>query len=171
MRNQTIYEHAAKIQKKFDTRNPFRLLQAMKADVRESYRYSQLKGYCYYANRSTFVVLNGRLDEAEKTIVAAHEAAHLILHHHQIMAAPMRDMFLYDMTSKIEYEANLFAADFLIDDEQVLTLIDDKDLDFFSLCKTLYFTPDFLSFKLYSLMQRGYRCSMPMPLDSQFLKK
>ncbi len=171
MCNHTIYEQTVKVQKKYDTRNPFQLLQAMKADVRESYQYSRLKGYCYYANRSTFVVINGLLDDAEKTIVAAHEAAHLILHHRQIMSAPMRDLFLYDMTSKLEYEANLFAADFLIEDERVLSLIDDEEMDFFSLCKTLYLTPEFLSFKLYSLIQRGFRCTMPLTLDSRFLKK
>ncbi|MFQ9799263.1 MAG: hypothetical protein ACLR23_10395 [Clostridia bacterium] len=61
MCNHTIYEQTVKVQKKYDTRNPFQLLQAMKADVRESYQYSRLKGYCYYANRSTFVVINGLL--------------------------------------------------------------------------------------------------------------
>jgi len=79
LRKNYIFEEVCKAIKKHKTRNPYELLDAVNVDIRESYSYQSLKGYCYIANRSKFVVINGLLAPAEKRIVAAHEAAHLIL--------------------------------------------------------------------------------------------
>ena len=50
----------------------------------------------------------------------------------------MKDTVLYDMASQTEYEANLFAADLLLDDEEVHKLSQDEDMDYFNMCKSLY---------------------------------
>ena len=54
----------------------------------------------------------------------------------------MKDTVLYDMASQTEYEANLFAADLLLDDEEIHKLSQDEDMDYFNMCKALYVTPD-----------------------------
>ena len=59
------------------------------------------------------------LSEEEKMIVAAHELGHIILHRSQLKMAPMQDDTLYNMTDNTEYQANLFAADLLIEDEKI----------------------------------------------------
>lgn len=51
-----------------------------------------------------------------KNIVAAHELGHIILHRSQLKMAPMKDDVLYNMRDNTEYEANLFAADLILDD-------------------------------------------------------
>ena len=84
-----------------------------------------------------------------KQIVAAHELAHIVLHQSQLKIAPMKDTVLYNMASQTEYEANLFAADLLLDDEEIHKLSQDEDMDYFNMCKSLYVTPDFMSFKLF----------------------
>ena len=117
-----------------------------------TYSYQKLKGYCYIANRSKFVIINGLLAPAEKKIVAAHEATHPILHKDLIKAAPLRDFTLYDMTSSTEYKANLFTADFLIEDEENNELSNDDDMNYFEMCQTLHTSPDLMSFKLFSLI-------------------
>ena len=64
----------------------------------------------------------------------------------------------------------MFAADLLIDDEDIHTL-SQEDMDYFNMCKCLYTTPDVMSFKLFSLIRRGHAYDLPMGLDSKFLGK
>ena len=45
----------------------------------------------------------------------------------------MSDNRLYNMINETEYQANLFAADLLIQDEDVAALSKQEDLDYFSL--------------------------------------
>ena len=121
--------------------------------------------------QTTYVVINTFLAAPVKQIVAAHELAHVVLHRSQLKLAPMKDTVLYDMASQTEYEANLFAADLLLDDEEIHRLSQEEDIDYFNMCKTLYVTPDFMSFKLFSLIRRGYAYNIPQELDSRFLAK
>ena len=100
----------------------------MNVIVVESDKYETLKGYCFMSCQSTYTVINTFLPEPVKRIVAAHELGHIILHRHQLKMAPMKDSVLYDMTSQTEYEANMFAADLLIDDDDIHTL-SKEDMD------------------------------------------
>ena len=63
----------------------------------------------------------------------------------------MQDDTLYNITDNTEYQANLFAADLLIDDEEIKDIVQNEDLDYFGLCSSLNATPELMSFKLYSL--------------------
>ena len=92
------------------------------------------------------------------------------MHQDMIRVAPMKDNLIYDMTSRTEYQANLFAADYLISDEEVEALTAQEDMDYFRICKELYVSPDLMSFKLFSMIQRGYRYNLPQDLNSKFLK-
>lgn len=167
-----IYDEVERLVKKCKSRNPFDILNTLNVVVMESSSYQKLKGYCFSANRTVYVVINESLHPALKKIVAAHELAHIILHKNMLQIAPMKDSVLYDMTSETEYEANLFAADLLIPDETVTDMSKDEDMDYFKMCQTLNTSPDLMSFKLFSLIKRGYAYPMP-PLDmnSAFLAK
>lgn len=166
-----IFEKVNQIMWKYDTRDPFELLDALGVVVKlsESYGAEGLKGYCYFSKRTIFVVVNSCLSDIEQRIVAMHEAAHVILHRDLIKVAPMKDFVIYDMTSRAEYEANLFAADYLISDEEVAELVESGDLDYFQMCSSLCIPAAFMAFKLFSLIQRGYNYNMPQNLDSGFL--
>ena len=143
----------------------------MKVVVIESDRYNSLKGYCFISCQTTYVVINALLTEAEKRIVGAHELAHILLHRNHLKLAPMKDTLLYDMASQTEYEANLFAADLLLDDEDIHKISQDENMDYFNMCKALYVTPDFMSFKLFSLIRRGHAYNLPQEIDSRFLAR
>ena len=69
--------------------------------------------------QTIYVMLSSFLLEEEKRIVAAHELGHVILHRTQLKMAPMSDNRLYNMINETEYQANLFAADLLIEDQDV----------------------------------------------------
>jgi len=119
-------------------------------------------------------VINGRLSEAEQRIVAIHEAAHLLIHPKEIVSSPfqaLRDFHLFDSSGLIEHQANLFSADYLLEDKAVLDLVYGEQMDFFNTAGTLSVPAHLLAFKLYSMMWRGYNVRMPVDLDSRFLRK
>lgn len=76
--------------------------------------------------QTIYVMLSSFLSEEEKRIVAAHELGHVILHRTQLKMAPMSDNRLYNMINETEYQANLFAADLLIEDQDVAKLSKTK---------------------------------------------
>lgn len=171
MKNDFIFDRVDKLIGKYRTRNPLTILEQMNVIVDETSRYEKLKGYCFLSCQIFYVMINGSLSEEEKRIVAAHELGHIILHKTELQLAPMKDSILYDIVSKTEYEANLFAADLLIEDGDIEELSKDQELNYFSLCRALNVSPDLMSFKLFSLIRRGYAYNMPMGLDSRFLAK
>ena len=119
MRNTYIYTETKKLIKKYGTRDPFEIMDQMNIVVGETSRYKTLKGYCFMSCKTIYVMISSFLSEEEKMIVAAHELGHIILHRSQLKMAPMQDDTLYNMTDNTEYQANLFAADLLIDDEEI----------------------------------------------------
>lgn len=78
----------------------------------------------------------------------------------------MKDSVLYDMISQTEYDANMFAADLLTEDEHIYSL-SQEDIDHFNICKHLYTTTDVMNFKLCSLIRREYIYVLPMGMDSR----
>lgn len=170
--NNYIFHAVEKLIKKHKTRDPFEILQHMGVIVFETDKYQKLKGYCFLSHRTLYVAINEYLSEEEKRIVAAHELGHIILHRSLLCMAPMKDSVLYNMTDKTEYEANLFASDLLLPDDDVFDITHKSDLDYFGLCSTLNTTPELMSFKLYSLIRRGNNeYQIPIGIDSKFLGK
>lgn len=78
---------------------------------------------------------------------------------------------LYNMKDTTEYEANLFAADFLLEDDDVAEISKNEDLNYFGFCSSLDANLKLMSFKLYSLMKRGQTYHMSMEIQSNFLAK
>lgn len=77
----------------------------------------------------------------------------------------------YNMRDNTEYEANLFAADLILDDKEIADLSKNEDLNYFGLCSCLNSSPELMSFKLYSLIKRGQNYNMPLEIQSNFLAK
>jgi len=171
LRNTYIYTETKKLIKKYGTRDPFEIMDQMNIVVGETSRYKTLKGYCFMSCKTIYVMISSFLSEEEKMIVAAHELGHIILHRSQLKMAPMQDDTLYNMTDNTEYQANLFAANLLINDEEIEDMVQNEDLDYFGLCSSLNATPELMSFKLYSLTKRGQAYHMPMEIQSNFLAK
>ena len=170
-----IFDETKRIFTKYKTRDPFELLDSMGARVVFTNKYGKngLKGYSTVMNRIKFAVINAQLPNTERRIVAGHEAAHLILHMDEITSSPIKalqDFNMFDNSGKIEYEANLFLADFMLEDVDIMENVRDEDMDFFRSARSLYVPPPLLAFKLYSMMRRGYEVRSPIDLESQFLR-
>ena len=168
-----LFLQAERCRRRCGTRDPYGLLASLGAEVRLSDRYPEdgLRGYCAVMNRTDYVVINAKLAEAERRVVAAHEAGHLVLHRDRLKVGALKDMDLYNAADSMEREANLFAADFLIDDADVLELACGRDEDFFRAASRLEVPAPFFAFKLYSMVSRGHGMTLPVQPDSTFLRR
>ena len=169
-----IYIAAEAAARKHQTRDPYRLLNAIGAITKFSDEYEKggLKGFSAILNNQMFAVINAKLSENDMRIVAGHEAAHLILHKQEILRSPakaLKDLNLFDNSGRLEYQANSFLADFLVSDKDVMELITNNDLNYFGAARELAMPPHLLAFKVYRMVHRGYKIHSPMDFRSDFL--
>lgn len=169
--NDHIFAQAERLRKKYRTRDPYEALEEMNVVVMYSNAFARdgLKGFCTIQNQTKYVVINEKLSEEDQRVVAAHELGHIVVHNTDLKIGAFRDNDIYMATGKKEREANFFAADFLIADEDVIDLMKTCDANFFNVAKELLIPAPFFAFKLYSMVERGYAMRVPVDLDSAFL--
>lgn len=78
-------------------------------------------------------------------------------------------MGVFRSASPTEHEANLFAAELLLDDEEVLEEL--KYLSFFQVAKYLEVPAALLDYKLLSMRAKGFKIRTMDYRNSQFLKE
>lgn len=70
----------------------------------------------------------------------------------------------------MEYEANVFAAEFLMEDDDVLEKL-NEDISFFGAAASLRVPPELLDFKFRLMKRNGYKLiDPPLMANSDFLK-
>ena len=171
-----IYHKAEEVIRRFNTRNPYELLECIGAKLIlfGDIDPGELKGYATIIKRMKIAAVNSNLCEHDQRVVAGHGAAHLILHKNEILCSAgkvINDFDLYTELSRLENQANHFLANFLISDEQILNAIADSDSDYFKTARELYIPPPLLAFKLHCMMRRGLSVRPPIDLNSRFLRK
>lgn len=163
-----IQNVANKLIKKFDTRDPFQLCQAIGVEVFYA-DLGSLKGMYKYLKKNRFAVINENLDPFTKTLVCAHELGHDILHQNLVKKVCLQEFILYDMKSRPEYEANLFASEILLPDDIILNLARDG-YDIEQISKELCTDINLIALKVSSMNTRGYRFNNTIDAKSDFLK-
>lgn len=108
---------------KYETHNPFEIAEADGILLRFCPEFQTLRGMYKVILGQRFVFLNGNMKRREARQVLAHELGHDVLHREMARDSIVQDHFLLDMTLKPEYEANLFAAQLLYEDDKVLALL------------------------------------------------
>lgn len=154
--------------RKYKTNDPFELIDALGIHLIMDRDIGNLKGFYYVSHRERYIAVNPELHEREQILVAAHELGHDRLHRQLATVEPLKDFLLYDMSAVTEHDANTFAAGLLMSDQEVDACI-KEEMDFFSMCATLGFRPEIVTFKIYSMMQRGYSLNLPQNINSKFL--
>ncbi|MPM76217.1 hypothetical protein SDC9_123214 [bioreactor metagenome] len=128
------------------------------------------KGFFMYQSRKKLITVNSDLPETLQRIILAHEIGHAVLHRKALVSLKaFHDFSLYDTTSQFEYEANLFAAEYLLEDQQVIEKLND-DAFFFGVAKELYVPPELLDFKFRILKNKGWALDSPITASGDFLK-
>lgn len=164
-----IQNVANKLIKKYDTRDPFQLCQAIGVEVFYA-DLGSLKGMYKYLKKNRFAVINENLDPFTKTLVCAHELGHDILHQNLARKVCLQEFILYDMKSRPEYEANLFASEILLPDDIILNLARDG-YDIEQISKELCTDINLIALKVSSMNTRGYRFNNTVEAKSDFLRK
>ena len=103
------------LKKKYNTECPYEIANYLKIHVMQHDLHPEINGYYKYDRRNQYIVINDNLDEHKQKVVCAHELGHAVLHKHVNTPFMRNNTFL--SVSKIEREANWFAAELLIPDE------------------------------------------------------
>jgi Zn-dependent peptidase ImmA (M78 family) len=108
--------------KKCETRDPFQIADELGVEVLFCEDFGRLKGMYRVIKRNRFIRLNKDMSDRMMRIVCAHELGMTQLHRNLAKGSAIREFMLYDMTTKPEYEANIVAAEILLDNAEMLDL-------------------------------------------------
>ena len=156
--------------KQHDTREPYTLCRALGIKVRYKDCENLLKAYFVTVSRIKSIVINNRIHSEVQRILVAHELGHAVLHQEIALLRGFQEFELFDANDPTEYEANLFAAELLIEDDELLALLNDDDKSFFSVARELSVPAELLDFKFRVMKRKGYRIEAPYISQSDFLK-
>ena len=145
-----------KLVKRFHTRNPFEIAEALNIHVLFRDDFGPLKGMYRVIKRNRFIFINQDLDEPMQLLVCAHELGHDQLHRKLGAADGLHEFSFYDMTARPEYEANIVAADILLDSDEVLEYIYTFGYTLEQIASAMYTSPHLVALKIKSLNHKGY---------------
>jgi len=153
------------------TRDPFELCDALGVSIRYKDMGTDIKAYYFCHARIRNIVVNSRVSETVRRILVAHELGHDQLHREIALLKGFYEVEMFDMAVPTEYEANIFAAELLIDDIVLLEMLNDEDKSFFGAARELYVPAELLDFKFRVLKHKGYHIEPPGIGRGDFLKK
>jgi len=153
MIDDVIYR-ANKLIQQCDTRDPFRIAREIGVKV-EYDDLGNLKGMYNVIKRNRFAVINNRLNEYLQKLVCAHELGHDQFHRPLAMDTWLQEFMIYNMKTRPEYEANIFAAELLLPDDDILELI-EMDCDFDQIARAMYSDINLVGIKIGALIKKGH---------------
>lgn len=163
------YNETQQLKDKYLTADPMDIIQQLGVIVRYCYNFQQLKGFYTISDGYDYIVINGNLDQRMQDVVAAHELGHYVKHQHLAENGPLYDVLMYSTFSAAEREANEFAANLLITDDEMLEQV-QEGYDYYALSRIFAYPLELVQLKLNDMRQRGYDFNISDIPDSQFLK-
>lgn len=131
---------------------------------------ASFKGFSLIHSRIPVIVLNAALPEDLLPVVLAHEIGHSVLHKELAALRGSHDFDLFGMKDQYEFEANVFAAELLLENDQVLEVL-NQDVTFFGAAQLLCVPPELLDFKFRVLKHQGYAVAPQLQAPGDFLKR
>ena len=167
----TIEARARRLVERCGTRDPLRIAQAERILLYER-KLGKLLGFYTCIQRHRVIVLNQDLPEEQRTIVLAHELGHDALHRARAREAALHEFALFDMKDPSEYEANAFAAQLLIDTEELYDYVRLYRSDYAAVSSHFHCSIDLTLTKIAELRRCGQgELILPELPDAHFLKK
>ena len=140
-----IIETVDKLVRKYHTRDPYELCQLLGIKIHYYDLQKKLKGFFYYQSRQKNIVIDHNVNGILERILVAHELGHAVLHTKIAMMHGFQEMEVFDDRSIEENEANFFAAELLLEDEEVLERLSEHT--FFETAKMIYVPAALLDYK------------------------
>ena len=144
----TIRQEVSRLKMKYQTDDPYEIceyldIQVMDRPMGKSPR--SCKGFFLVSSRCKLIVINSDLPDSIQRIIIAHELGHAVLHSDSAINT-FHEFAMFEDTNRMEYEANVFAAEFMLSDDTVLEAL-EMQMDFYQTAKCLYVPPELLDFQ------------------------
>ena len=122
MKNPAANLIPSKLISRYGTRDPFRICREKGIEVMFRDDFTGQKGAFSLMLNIPFIFINNNLSDEMKRIVCAHELGHAMLHRKLCRQRKNQTIYeyeIFDIRSSTEYEANIFAANLLIDEREM----------------------------------------------------
>lgn len=164
-----LSEVGERLVRRCGTRDPFEIARQLGVEVLFCPDFGSMKGMYCVVKRTRFIFLNRDLTPQMQRIVCAHELGHDQLHRNLATTGAIQEFMLYDMTTKPEYEANIVAAEILLDTDAVLDYVYNLGYTSEQIAKTMSTDINLVALKVAHLAEsnRGLR---PIEHRADFLK-
>ncbi len=165
-----IIKKAEEIKKEYETENPFELGKELGINIEfcsMGNRETSIKGF--YVKDLNVIVINSDLSEREQQIICYHEIGHYICNCEE-------PIYFFPRTEILgrricENEANFFATEFMLSDEDVLSRL-KEGYTIYTIALELCVPVEFLLLKLHLLKNKGYKIEIPIDTpNAKFLNK
>ena len=154
--------------RKYGIRDPFRLAQLLDITVKYISTKRQ-KGLCAMIDDIPFIFVNRNMSEEMQRMTCAHELGHILLHADVLSGQkPLLEYELFDIRNAAEFEANAFAANLLIDEQELLDLMHDGAV-MVAAASSLNINVNLLMIRLLQMRKEGHDINAPFSPDSSFL--
>ena len=156
MNAENLSKVGSRLVKRCGTRDPFSIARQLGIEVLFCEDFGPLKGMYRVIKRSRFIFINENLSGQMQRIVCAHELGHDQLHRNLAKGSAIQEFMLYDMTTKPEYEANIVAAEILLDTDEILEYIYDYGYTSEQIARAMGTDINLVALKIAHLAESGY---------------
>lgn len=157
------------IVKRCKTRDPFCIAHELGIELLFCDDFGPLKGMYRVIKRNRFIFINKDLSPRMQAIVCAHEIGHDRLHRDMAKTGAIQEFMLYDMATKPEYEANIVAAEILLDTDKILEYVFDYRYTSEQIARAMHTDINLVALKIAHLAETGYELRR-LDYQSDFLK-
>ena len=122
MKNPAANLIPSKLISRYGTRDPFRICREKGIEIMYRDDFIGQKGAFSLMLNVPFIFINNNLSDEMKRIVCAHELGHAMLHRKLCRQRKNQTIYeyeIFDIRNSTEYEANIFAANLLIDEHEM----------------------------------------------------
>ena len=165
-----IVQTANRLVDTFGTRDPHRIAQALGIEV-ISVDFKRQRGAYKVLMRNRFIFIKNDLDPVMERVVMLHEIGHDVLHRKEaVKAGGFKEFNIFNMReNRMEYEANMFASQVSLDDEEILEYI-HYGYDIQRIASAMHTDANLVALKTDALIAQGY-CLHHQEYENRFLKQ
>ena len=172
---ESISELAQKVRSEYETTDPLKLCRMLEIQVGYG-NYGTgddaLKALILHNSRSYTIMINNQQHPRTQKFLCWHELGHYFLNHlERKRFTLMQDYCLINDSCRMEIEANIFVADYLLDTEETLESLKRTRNIFKSACE-LFIPYQFLTYKMRTLQYLNkLDVDCPIEVPSTFMGK
>ena len=164
-----IVQTANRLVDTLGTRDPHRIARELGIEV-VPVDFKRQRGAYKVLMRNRFIFIKNDLHPVMESIVMLHEIGHDVLHRKEaVKAGGFKEFNIFDIRdSRMEYEANIFATQIALPDDDFLELA-EQGYDVQQIARTMHSDVNLVALKADTLISQGYRLR-PQDYKNRFLK-